>query len=295
MKSSQTAVLLLTGAIVKAASPASPLRAEANSYFPKYKTVDDFATLDSSQKDTNGNLKQVFNQVSDGSGGASYDAGLYRCIRSNFYAFPTQTIFQADQATSSSKSAVVAPSTMTDAKNTRTWWQTNSSMLGSYANVLDATSQTTAQNTAAKSATWVCCGSITNLSDARKCNGGAGWNQAGSSSHVIPYRIVINASTNGNGVSYAGGQSSPFSWKSDFLLAALYHSSPLENQNQSLDGSMWCSAWSTKLTKDGLPFTIQAANGLNGKSKCSWMILTDSGLYGPAIMLKRADYANFLF
>lgn len=116
--------MLLTGAVVNAAYPGGPLKAEAAAYFPKYKTVDDFSTLDSAQKDANGNIKQVFNQVSSGAGGASYDAGLYRCIRSNLYAFPTQTIFQADQATSSSKAATVSSSSVTGSAGTRTWWQT---------------------------------------------------------------------------------------------------------------------------------------------------------------------------
>ena len=40
--------------------------------------------------------------------------------------------------------------------------------------------------------------------------------------------------------------------------------------------------------------TLQVTNGFNGHTKCTWLVQTETGFFGPAFKLTKADYGNVL-
>ena len=104
--------------------------------------------------------------------------GPYRGFRNDLFVFPTQNIIKA--GSNASDLSTIAAQT-----STRTFWQTTLAQLGSYPSKIIAGTGTTYANGPA----WMICSDI---SDALKCNGGAGYNNAATTkSHNVKHRIVM--------------------------------------------------------------------------------------------------------
>jgi len=134
----------------------------------------------------------------------------------------------------------------------------------------------------------------TDISDALKCNGGAGYNNAASAgaarTHNIKTRLVLKA---GNTAAIqVGGDSSAYNWtwNNDLVLASFYQPSGSVIKN---DGTQWCSSFLNKLSNDD-PVELVASRGMTGRAKCTFEVLSDDGEKGIVVNLIRADYMNFL-
>ena len=58
-------------------------------------------------------------------------------------------------------------------------------------------------------------------------------------------------------------------------------------------GVSWCSAFDNKLLADGTAVPVTATYGLNGRSKCSWVLTSADSTVGPAFKIKTSDYLTF--
>jgi hypothetical protein len=125
--------------------------------------------------------------------------------------------------------------------STRTFWQTSTTQLGTYPSKIVAGTATTYAN----GATWVAC---TDITDALKCNGGVGYNNAATNkSHNVKARLVMKASST-SAIQVAGDTSAhTWSWNQDLLLASMYNPSGTEIK---IDGTQWCSAWLNMLKQN---------------------------------------------
>ena len=75
-------------------------------------------------------------------------------------------------------------------------------------------------------------------------------------------------------------------------MASLYQSSQTETDNTKLteDGTMWCSVFKNTVPKDTTKTAVLGAQwGLNGKSKCTFQAVAESGEFGTGFMLTTAD------
>ena len=78
--------------------------------------------------------------------------GPIRAYRNDLYVFPTQTLIKADQTITNGVCTVTAVFS-----NTRTFWQQLDQDMGTYPSTITTTTNDTATNTVANSATWVAC------------------------------------------------------------------------------------------------------------------------------------------
>jgi len=73
-------------------------------------------------------------------------------------------------------------------------------------------------------------------------------------------------------------------------MASLYHEADLAAATTATtDGSKWCSAWDTKVTKDGNAVTVTAMYGLTGRSKCTWFLTAEDNTVGPSFKVLPSD------
>lgn len=143
------------------------------------------------------------------SSSGSIQLGLYRALRNDLFIFPTQNFVKAG-ANAADTCSIGAQTT------TRTFWQTKPSQLGSYPSKITSGTDSTYAN----GPTWVVCKDV---SDALKCNGGAGYNNAATTkSHNVKTRIVYKASATA-AIQVAGDATAYYwTWNNDFLLDSLY-------------------------------------------------------------------------
>lgn len=276
---SQQATLALLGVV--AAAPAPWPKNGGN--FPLFATPKAPATADSNA-DAAGNVLLAYSKV----GTVNY--GPLRAYRNGLYTFPTQVITKADIATEASVAAVAAQAT-----TTRAFWQTDLAQIGTYPTVLSSATDSTNY---ANGATWlVCSDSSTGL----KCNGGTSTNGHANNNtdakkyKVIPHRIVLKGDVaDGTAIQVAATNTVNMTWNKDILMASFYHQVWTDSKLDDT-GNKWCSPFMNVAKDDGTPQVLAASNGLNGKSKCSWYLKTETGKTGPSIMLRYADYVNFSF
>lgn len=125
--------------------------------------------------------------------------------------------------------------------------------------------------------------------DAKKCNGGAGYNNsAGAKTHNIAKRIGVKANTASIDV---GGTALTYTWNEDILLASLYQSS-VADDTLITTGASWCSKWMTTLADAGTASTLSATNGWNGRTKCTWQVRSPKASMGPVLKLKSASTSD---
>lgn len=214
--------------------------------------------------------------------------------------FPTQNINRADQSSTTATSALQSQTA------TKTFWATKASELGVFPDNLDPNAIDGA--VVANGATFTVCDPGAGAADGVKCNGGVGYTKDKTSngnqkSYLIPNRIVMQAATTGpTGIAVGGGNAPAVFFNDDLLLASMYHSAEDAGTavaDYDTNGSKWCSPFVVELGEKD-PATLQASNGLNGGSKCTWQIKAPNGEYGIGFQLKGADdkgnkisYANF--
>ena len=109
-RKSKATVLLLLGA----ASAATPGPSKISVSFPKYSSTSAPALTDFNLD----NIKPDYNMS------GTTPAGLYRCIRSNLFALPTQTIVNGNGSAASSITAALG--------TTKSFWATSTAEVGSY-------------------------------------------------------------------------------------------------------------------------------------------------------------------
>lgn len=159
--------------------------------------------------------------------------------------------------------------------------------LGSYPPVLNG-----GKTNLCVGACWVVC-LATNIADVVDCNGGVGWNSSNANIPIIN-RIVVKAKNSIAIPSYGGGTSDVFSWHEDLLMSSFYQSG-WGSSTKVTDGSKWCSDYLIPLANGGTINSATATNGLNGKTKCTWLFQTATGDEGPTIKLTSASFVKFLF
>ena len=132
------------------------------------------------------------------------------------------------------------------------------------------------------------------MSDALKCNGGAGYNNSAIiKSHNVKTRLVYKASATA-AIQVAGDTSAYYwTWNNDFLMDSLYQPSA-SGDTRKTDGSEWCGKWLNELRTDNTATTIDTIKGLSGKNKCTYLLIVKDKSFGPTIQLSRADFLNFL-
>lgn len=200
-------------------------------------------------------------------------AGLYRCVRSNLFALPTQTVVNGNGS---------APSTITSALgSTKSFWATSSGELGTYESKVASTSNISATQTAGS--VFLCCESETSIQDAGKCNGAAYFNTGQSNaSYAIDKRIIINWGKNNTLFKYGGTTTVAqkdinLKWNPDILLASMYHpAEPSTVTKKTTDGTVWCDKFMTSLGTAKAATTLISSKGLNGRSKCSYILTTEN-------------------
>jgi hypothetical protein len=217
--------------------------------FPKYPTV---VTPLATELD-NFNVLEAYNQV-DGT-----SAGLYRALRNDLYIFPTQNMVVAGSNTADL-------CTIGSQSTTRTFWVTSTTMLGSYPSKITAGTS----SSYASGPVWVAC---TDISDALKCNGGAGYNNAATTkSHNVKNRLVIKAASTAQHQVAGDSSAYTWTWNQDLLLASMYHPA---GSTVKIDGTQWCSKFSNQLnTTSYSAVEMSVSKGLSGRSKCSFLIQT---------------------
>jgi hypothetical protein len=126
------------------------------------------------------------------------------------------------------------------------------------------------------------------------CNGGIGRNRAGTADNLISKRIYARPSVT-TGINFTVGTGDAFSWHEDLLMASFFH--PQWGSTTAItDGTKWCSNFRSELNVDGTSLEVQATNGFNGKSKCTWsLLMVDGSSKGPTFKLNSASWINFLF
>jgi hypothetical protein len=230
--------------------------------FPKYNTVSSPTTSDL-------NLDNV---KADYLNSGTTSAGLYRCVRSDLYALPTQTITNGNGS---------APSTVsTVSSGTRSFWATNVAENGTYESLIASISNISGTQTSG--AKYLCCNSLTAAQDVTKCNGSAYVNSAASNtSYGIDKRLVINWSKNNTAWKYgsavvAGQIDINMNWNPDILMASLYHpAQPAASSTRTADGTLWCDENSTILNADKSEKVLITNNGFNGRTKCTYYMKAD--------------------
>jgi hypothetical protein len=251
-----------------------------NTAFPAHATPATLVTTaGATQEDNSGYITDVFSKV------GTNIVGPYRAFRNGLYVFPTQKITKAAGSTGSKGSVG------DQAGTTRTFWVTDSTFLGTYPAKTDGTTGV------ADGAVWTVCKDQAAINDARLCNGGPTWNTADSKSFNIPNRIVFKVGVTGQiqvGDTSTNDKFAAVTWNEDLLMASFYHSA-YTTSTAVKDGTKWCSQWKNTIKSDGTDEAlIGAQKGLTGRSKCSWLILTDDGKAAPSFRLVKADYSNFL-
>lgn len=78
------------------------------------------------------------------------------------------------------------------------------------------------------------------------------------------------------------------------LLASLYNPAETSTTTRTADGTVWCDTYETILKADKTEAVLSTNQGLNGHSKCTYLIQTLSGSQAPQFKITSADYVNFL-
>jgi hypothetical protein len=168
-------LIISSFALISAVSSALTPSPIPGSTFPKYPTV----VQPKSYELDNDNVTEDYNKV------RGNISGLYRAFRNDLYVFPLQHFIAAE--TGSTDKCSIGSQT----GEQRTFYTHDSTLVGSYpAKITAGTSSTYASG-----GVWVAC---TDISDALKCNGGAGYNNlAITKSHNVKNRLVMKASATG--------------------------------------------------------------------------------------------------
>jgi hypothetical protein len=259
----QYATLALLGVTSAAVTP-SPLPTTTNYPVRSVAPVTSATEVDA----TSGDILEPFTYSS-----GTNKAGLYRGFRAGYYAFPTQTLTKPVVGTATSVAAVV-----TSATTTRTFWQLASNQNGSW----PATSNGLADGTNADGSIQTVCPNANMTS--RKCNGGLSISfhaDANTTAFPIPNRLFakggVTSSVNigtkaSSSVAITLVAAGPYVWNEDLLMSSFYHPAAT-TATATTDGTSWCTMFKNSLSITATTDTVlTASNGLNGKSKCTWLL-----------------------
>lgn len=89
-------------------------------------------------------------------------------------------------------------------------------------------------------------------------------------------------------------------YDNEVLMASFFHSSysSADSADQAkldaADGSKWCSVWANTVEADK-EVKLTATMGLDGRSKCTWQLISKDGASAPTIKLTTAFFTDFYF
>lgn len=230
---------------------------------------------------------------------------MYKCFRSGYFAFPTQTLSNdlADPLVTGARTTITGA-----ASGTRTFWATTYAMVGSANGQFDGSfaSGTTAATIVAQKANGTsqqCCpiAGTNTIGYGVTCNSGIGWtlNSGTEESRGITNRVMLRPDTSADttmGATTALVVNSK--WNNDIVLASMAHfadaAGTTSYNTDGAAGKAYCSPFLNSLLKDGTEVAIQAANGLVAGTKCTWQMVAADESVGPAFKINSTDEGDLL-